>query len=220
MCGLSLRNTKPCAFLRVLAQCIISHLLPLQMDLSQGKKAVIVPHQASNKTKSPSPKANTGRTADWKMREDMLSEDALFLNLERCDGKAMPFKAEWDKIWKKGIKVTKTGCMIPYPAYWPHSGASGLNSGPRCAAANFKLEEVTLGQSGMYDELGWPCEMQLSHLCHHCMKPLPGIGLVGHCNRPAAASLMLTMAVTMILKTKRFTPLTLSESTVLGRLDC
>jgi len=116
---------------------------------------------------SKSEKRQRNRRPEEAIREEMLSEGALLLNIELPPDAPQELSAQWHVIVSKGIKVVKdTGCWIPYKQYFPKSGHKRIKTAYHCSAQLFnKLEKEDDGKETK-DEYGYPTRKQYSHLCH------------------------------------------------------
>lgn len=114
------------------------------------------------------------RTAG-EIRKDMAeSQHAILVRLERADGRRHQISTAWDKIAKYGLTFTQSGCMIPAKQFWP-GAAKNTRVAYRVAALVFMdVEEADLHKDLGSNHLGWPCKMQISHLCHVGMCCNPG----------------------------------------------
>lgn len=106
------------------------------------------------------------------IRDEMLANGAHLISLKRPDGVSDAEWKAWEKVEKYGLMVTAHGCLIPYRYFCRTSGKSHSFKGHQRSAAVFVGSAPASNGDGR-DELGWPSELQLSHICHRsaCCNP-------------------------------------------------
>jgi hypothetical protein len=118
----------------------------------------------------PAEEPNVKRSAA-KIRREMRERGAIFFEFSVPEGSAAWHKA-WLAVEKFGFFVTKHGCLLPYKYYRRTNAKAAKQKGHQRAAHFFFGREPK--QEECVNDFGWPCDEQISHLCHHpdCLNPL------------------------------------------------
>lgn len=114
------------------------------------------------------------RRSEAELRNEHLDRGALLLRFHFAATQRGPDLTVWRAIEKKGFLVTRQGCLVPHQVHWFATRA-------RHEAAKIvsRLVDVHHGQTirdsyqQQAERLGWPSDVQLSHLCHdsNCCNP-------------------------------------------------
>jgi hypothetical protein len=111
------------------------------------------------------------RPAD-QIRAETKSEGAIFLSFRRPAQTTTKWYNEWVAMQKYGFFVLSTACILPYK-YFRKSNKKGHKlKGHKRAVHCFHNREPD--KTERRNQHGWPCDEQISHLCHNpdCCNPL------------------------------------------------
>lgn len=124
-----------------------------------------------HKSTGPAPKRAVGD-----IRTEQVESGAMFLQFMKRTSTGPPQSpsVDWKKIEEKGFHVTKDGCIIPYKQYWPQGHSLKASHEALRVFGDANESPVTEEESAKAERLGWPSEIQVSHLCHFapCCNPL------------------------------------------------
>jgi len=127
---------------------------------------------------------STTKKAEPQIRKEMLAKGALLFHFERAKNPSDPtaykvFTDQWATMERKGFLVTQDGCIFPY-GYYCKSNTKGDNLKGHQRSAHFFFQRKCNSSTstnnktgGMVNQHGWPCDEQISHLCHRtdCIRP-------------------------------------------------
>lgn len=117
------------------------------------------------KTK-PKTKRSTGE-----IRAEMKLQGCVFLLFDPPPNVSQKWLNEWRAMEKYGLFVTTEGCILPYKYYRKSFEAGDGLQGHKRAVHFFMNMEPD--RTPKVNQFGWPCEQQISHLCHNadCANP-------------------------------------------------
>jgi hypothetical protein len=106
------------------------------------------------------------------IREEMQHQGAHFFRFVSSPQLTNNWLNEWTAIQKYGFFVCSTGCLLPYQYYRRTSRAGDKLKGHQRAVHFFLGRECD--RTARTNQFGWPCDEQVSHLCHNpdCINPL------------------------------------------------
>jgi len=125
--------------------------------------------ESSNKPtkEKPNKKRTTGE-----IRAEMKLQGCIFLQFDPPANTNQKWINEWRAMEKYGLFVTTEGCILPYKYYRKTAKAGDKLKGHKRAVHFFM--NVEPDRQPRVNQFGWPCEEQISHLCHNpdCANPL------------------------------------------------
>jgi len=115
------------------------------------------------------PKKTKRTTAE--IREEMTQGGAFFFQFVKPRQSTNNWYNEWVAMQKYGFFVCSSGCILPYKYYQKTFEAGDSLKGHQRAAHMFLGKECDLTLKT--NQFGWPCDEQISHLCHNpdCINP-------------------------------------------------
>jgi len=116
------------------------------------------------------PKKTKRTTAE--IRKEMTLNGAYFFQFSKPKLSTNNWYNEWVAMQKYGFYVCSTGCILPYKYYQKTFEASDNLKGHERAAHMFFGRECD--RTAKTNQFGWPCDEQISHLCHNpdCINPM------------------------------------------------
>jgi len=115
------------------------------------------------------------KRSEVEIREEMLSKGAFLFDFEALtvvdDKDAYKcYIDQWKTMERKGFLVTTDGCILPYSYYRKSCKGDKLKGHQRAAHFFFGRKPDYTKRVNHY---GWPCDEQISHLCHRvdCIRP-------------------------------------------------
>lgn len=114
------------------------------------------------------------KRSEPEIRREMLDQGAFLFYFQALKPPPDNYKVfidQWRTIERKGFLVTVDGCMLPYSYYRKSCKGDKLKGHQRSAHFFFGREP---DRSIKVNQHGWPCDEQISHLCHRidCINPL------------------------------------------------
>lgn len=106
------------------------------------------------------------------LRNENLEAGALLLSFESAIAPAQDVQTAWRTIEKKGLRVTRFGCLIAHDLHTPEQ-ARHKTSAVNIAMRFFTGRSLDPTKAGSRNHLGWPEHEEYSHLCHNfsCCNP-------------------------------------------------
>lgn len=114
------------------------------------------------------------RRPEADLRNENLESGALLLSFESAQTTPPPaqdVQTAWRTIEKKGLRVTRFGCLIAHYLHTPE--AHHRTSAVSVAMKFFTGRSLDPTKAGSRNHLGWPEHEEYSHLCHNfsCCNP-------------------------------------------------
>jgi len=106
----------------------------------------------------------------YAIREETMRDGAILLSFTRPVTSTLWWN-QWTKMEKYGFFVLSTACMLPYQYFRKTFKAGDKLKGHQRAAHCFFNREAD--HTKRTNQHGWPCDEQISHLCHNpdCCNP-------------------------------------------------
>jgi len=118
-------------------------------------------------------KAKNQKRATAQIRQEMKSDGAVFLEFDAPEMTSDRWINEWRAMEKYGFLITTPlSCIIPYKYYWQSFDKGDKLKGHIRSMHFFKNKDPD--RTRRVNQHGWPCEEQVSHLCHNpdCVNPM------------------------------------------------
>jgi len=112
------------------------------------------------------------RRSEADLRNENLAAGALLLFFESVlPAPPQDATVAWRTIERKGLRVTRTGCLIPHHLHTPD--AHHRTAAVAAAMRFFTGRSPDSARAGSKNHLGWPEHEEHSHLCHRfsCCNP-------------------------------------------------
>jgi hypothetical protein len=114
------------------------------------------------------------KRSEPEIRKEVLEQGGFLFNFQVP---TVPFENnktfidQWRTMERKGFFVTVDGCLLPYSYYRKSCKGDKLKGHQRSASFFFGR---TPDRSIKVNQHGWPCDEQVSHLCHRidCINPV------------------------------------------------
>jgi len=106
------------------------------------------------------------------IRAETKTEGAVFIHFNKPAQTPTHWWNQWTKMQKYGFFVLTTACILPYRYYRKTFKKGDKLKGHQRAIHCFHNREPD--RSNRVNQHGWPCDEQISHLCHNpdCCNPI------------------------------------------------
>jgi hypothetical protein len=106
------------------------------------------------------------------IRSEMKKDGCVFLFFDATPAISNKWINEWRAMEKYGFIVTTEGCMLPYKYFWKSFKKGDKIKGHIRSVHFFMNKEPN--REAKVNQYGWPCDEQVSHLCHNpdCVNPM------------------------------------------------
>lgn len=125
----------------------------------------------SSTTSSTTQTSRKQKRSEFEIRAETLSEGAHLFSFHCSEQLGKEFIDQWQAMERKGFFVTTDGCILPYSYYRKSNLKGDILKGHQRAAHLFfgRKPDYTVRTN----QHGWPCDEQISHLCHRvdCIRP-------------------------------------------------